>query len=315
MHRLQTGHRLEPHLGIAHGEIRRLHECEAHRPGEVRVLGMGPHRRPRRHHHDPGLFDVGGSERAERGAARIEPVLDRQHARLVQRLGVDAGHHLAVLHRMTDARRHLGAVRRDRDRPGGRSGDVRGVEDEPVRPRRRDAHTPAEVLPMRQDRLRGEVPAGQEPLGPEEVVEHQFQDLGALFERPTEPRPVLGVDDERHRVELSARLQPRPGVVGMGDRREAVVVERGVAEVRPVALVVERPPNLGGAVPERFPPPCLRRHGRGPSACGHTTTRPEGWSVRVVSGVKKVEESDVWSAPMPSCTWSTHSRRAAASTV
>ena len=210
---LQPAECLHQHPAVADGEVAALHEREAEVGGERRLVVRRLRVRARRQDDDPrvGELAMGGLEEsgAERPEVRRHPV----QVRLAIELGQHPAQHFAVLERVAEAGRCLGAVAEDPPGTGRVAAEIgRGRHQRAGIVARAVGHDPGEAR-VRQHRGGGEDPVPEQGALAVQVDEHGVEELGPLGEPDLDFAPGRGVDDERHRVEPpGGRTFAGPGV-------------------------------------------------------------------------------------------------------
>ena len=240
----------DPHLhpAVAHDEVAALHEREAERGGDERLVVRRLRLAAGRQDDHPRVGEVAGGALQQRRAQGAEERLHPVQPGLAVELGQHPRQHPPVLHRVAQARRRLGPVGQHPPLAAVVAAQVGGGEHQRARVvgglAGHDAQEPGVAV---HDRRRQHA-LGQQPLRPVEVGEDGVEQLGALGQPDLQRRPLRGVDDERDGVQAPG-AGPVAGT-GVGD---AVVGERADDVVVDAAQVGRRQRHreLGQALPRR----------------------------------------------------------------
>ena len=200
-----------------------LDQLDAHLVGQERVLEIGRVEAAGRQHRERrrGL-EIVRSDRCERLAQQLRIVLDRPHLDLLEQLGKELHHRLAVLEHVGHARWRARIVLEHEEFVLAGAHDV-DADDVGVDAGRRanPDHLGQEGL-VAGDQLLRDAARAQDFLAMVDVVQEGIERLDALLDALREPAPFRAGDDAGHDVE---RDQPFGGVFlaidGEGDARLA----------------------------------------------------------------------------------------------
>jgi hypothetical protein len=236
---------------VAGDEVGTLHQRVAEGRGQERVLERRLGEPPGGEHHDAGIVDVRRCQLLERRPQRAEERREAVDVRIPVQRRKHAGSHDAVLERVAEARRHLGAVGQHRPRAVGVAGQISGVGDQLLCAGQTHlVADPQEARVGEHDLGRQHAPPHEAALGVE-IREQPVEHLGPLDQTVLDGVPLGARHDRRHGVE-----QPPLRALSHHRVRDAVGVEQPLGLLRPalqlgpVELLGEHPPQVRPVLPQ-----------------------------------------------------------------
>ena len=201
-------HALEPARGahvadrVAHDEVRRLDQLDAHLPRQERVLEVGGVERARRpHDHRRLLLPAGRRHLRERGPQQRRVVVDRPHAVVGEQPGQQPRHRHPVLEHVRDPARRAHVVLEHLPRAVAVAHEVAARHVGVHAAGRPDAVRGAREARAGDDQLPRHEPLVDDLAPVVDVVDELVERADALREAALDRRPLGRGDDARHEVE------------------------------------------------------------------------------------------------------------------
>ena len=245
MHALQAGGGAHVADGVAHDQVGRLDELDAHLTRDERVLEVGAVRRARGPH-DHGGIGVGGRRHGPQGVEQ-EPgvVVDRPYPVSGEQLGHESCHGDAVLEHVGDARGRADIVFEHSPAAVAAADEVATGNVAVDAARRTHAvDGPGEARPAHDQRPRDDA-RPDDLVRVVDVVDERVQGADPLRQSALDRRPLLGGEDAGHQIEGEGTVatlavgpgnlegdpllheDPVPPPPGGGERLGAEALERG----------------------------------------------------------------------------------------
>jgi hypothetical protein len=226
--------------GVAHDEVGRLDQLDAHLAREERVLEVGRVERAGRPDDDRRLLlRAGGGDLRERGAEQRGVVVDRADAVGAEQAGQQARHRDAVLEHVRDPARRADVVLEHLPRAVGVAHEVAAGDVAVDAAGRADPVRGAGERGARDDQLPRHDPLVHDLARVVDVVDERVERADPLGEPALDAAPLLAGDDPRHEVERERPVaHGSVGVRPAGVERDPLLHEDRVAH----------PPGVGERV-------------------------------------------------------------------